>query len=199
MFIEDGSGSGTRAKVNKGNRLSVVAQTLSTTDALAFLSQAYSFLSGILTLTTAGESGLIFIKNNNQNLYLRIDRFILSAGKSTGGNPGDVTWKCYQNPTTGTLISAGTIVVPVNHNFGVSLPAQADALSGAEGKTITNGTPMFGPLIGADNRSPLDFLSGILIPAGQTVAVSVTPPTGNTSIRVAALIIASFVDSASVA
>lgn len=195
MFIEDGTGSGKLAAVTDDNRMLVVSQSFDSVGHATFQSLGFTYSTPIITLTTASESGIIYIKNTNiiQNLF--VSNFLISLGKSTGGTPGDTTIRVYQNPTGGTLIS-GTALTAMSRNFGSTVPAQSTSTSGAEGNTITGGT------VFAINTAPdLSFqqiATSLVVPNGNAIAMSIQPPASNTSQKVIIAIVCAFIDPASI-
>jgi len=183
IIIEDGRGSGISAGVNLDNRLLTKAISSTTLEDASFDGFSYSVDIGTVTLTTAGESGLLSIKNTDPNLMLQISSVVFGIGKSNIA--GDVIIKGYSNVTTGTLISGGSSVTPTNRNYGLSTPAIATVLKGSEGSTITNGTQSATFIV--QSPSALEVDSTVVLPNGYSIALSVTPPSGNTSMKVSIL------------
>ena len=178
-IIEDGTGSGIRAKVNSGNRLYTNAEVYDASLINTLKGLTFSFASGAITLTTAGMSALLYVKNNEEK-DLIVDTIRFQAFNSTGGAGGIPTWGVVKNPTTGTIISGGTAATPSNANYGSTNTVNVTMLRGAEGMTFTDGSVhanLFGDIIPC--RIELD--SEFIVPRGSSIGLRVTPPTGNTS------------------
>lgn len=193
-LIEDGQGSGRKAGVNIDYRLAVAAIMNPLVDFITSEGNTYEVDSGSKILTTATESGILYLTNTNQSLFIFLDRIRIGMGKSTGGTPNAVTVKIYRNPSTGTLISGGIAITPSNRDFAVAGTPLLTALSGVEGSTITNGTVLKTMLF--RDLYDEEFALGLIIPSGNSIAISITPPTGNTSMAVAISFTAMFVDEA---
>mgnify|MGYP001589393549 CR=1 FL=1 len=181
FIIEDGTGSGRTAGVSDDNRLLTESIGLTFLDYRTSLGQAYNIHTDTLTLTNAVEDGILYIKNDRANSIMLVSDILLGVGKGTVGT-GDVIFKVYANPTGGTLLSAGTAVTPENRNLGSKLPAQLTALKMASvGQTITGGSLLSGRVM--QDASRIDIGAGWVLPTGSSVAMSVTPPASNTSMR----------------
>ncbi len=187
MKITDGVGTNRAAEVDSQNRLSTKAVSISERANATVEANSYNLNSGLITLTTAGESGVLYLKNNDLR-DLHIDAIIVILGPSTGGAATDTTQIVfYKNPTTGTLISAATDAdVKSNRNFGSSITLTADLFKGAEGVTITDGTAHIESLISPGNR--VVFTIDEILTKGDSLAVSLEPNNSNTSMKVMAAI-----------
>ncbi len=87
--------------------------------------------------------------------------------------------------TAGTCVGRGTSFEPANFNFGSAKTLTSSCLKGAEGLTATGGTQGFISTISpaSGTRVLIPFDSVILTP-GSSLAVIVTPPSGNTSMNI---------------
>ena len=177
MIIDDGSGKGFSAKVDECLRVHTHAFTICADTSATINGDVFDICTGIITLTNAAESGLLYIKNN-ENDDLIISLQFVNLGTSTNG-VGESTVTFYLSPTTGTLIACGCCLTALNRRIGASCTLTADILKGAQGRTITNGNAITFPSTGFASNSPF------VMPKGSTFAVSVTPPTSNTSMPVA--------------
>ena len=106
-----------------------------------------------------------------------------NAGPSTGGS-GDFKAEVVANPTAGTLISGGTALIPHNLNFGSSKILTSDTLKGAEASTITDGTVRVSTIIPASGTRVLIAFDSIILEPGSSIAVTITPQTGNTAMNI---------------
>ena len=181
--IVDGTGSGNRAKVDSNKRL----QTFSISEGLAIDAakngQNYNINTGSVTLTTANESAVLYLKNNEDKNFI-IEEVIVILGASTGGT-GDLTISIVRNPTTGTIISGATDAEIVgNRNFGSSRELTADIYKGAEGNTLTNGD-LFSDTTRSAASAVVRFDADVIIlPKGTTIGVNITPQSSNSSMSV---------------
>ena len=181
--IDDGTGDGFSAKVNENKKLYVFSTTQTEEKAVTRLGDSYTIASGTVTLTSASESGVLYIKNNeSRNLHVR--QVIASLGPSTSGSATDTSLiKMYRNPTTGTLISTATTgPIACNRNFGSSNSLTADMYVGAEAETITNGVVHSQVLMSPGTVRELAVDE--TLPGGTTIAFSVEPNDSNTSMKV---------------
>lgn len=180
MKLEDSTGTGNGAKVDSKNRLHV--KSVSTTEPQEQTKQGNSFDidSALIALTSANPSGVFFIKNN-EDVDFVLETLFFNFGPSTGG-AGVLLIEVLRNPTVGTLISGGTDIEKRNRNFGSSSTLNADAKGGAEADTVTNGDRFFDILESPSKQFPIPV--DITIPKGSSIAVRITPQTGNTAMNV---------------
>lgn len=183
MIIEDGNGTSTQAKVNKKSRLYTFSVTEEKSRNATSDGRSYNINSGSIELTSANESGVFYIKNNENN-DLHIDTVVVICGASTGGaSTDDVIVEIIRNPTAGTLISgASAVSVNANRNFGSSSTLTVDAYKGAEANTVTDGDLYILSLLQPASRVPFDI--DALLPKGSSLAVTINPPASNTSMDV---------------
>lgn len=175
-IIKDGTGSERAAKVNSDNRLHTNAITIS--DAGKSNIDGKLFIAGSLdvTLTTANESAVFYLKNSGTETILT-DIFTISVGTSTNGT-GTSLNRLVRNPTAGTIVSNAVAMSVVNSNFGSAKVLTADSFVGVEGDTMTGGTEF------SRAELPTSFVVAdlnIVLPPGASMGFLFTPPTGNTS------------------
>lgn len=183
--ILDGTGAGFRAKVDNANRLATTAKTLTGSLIETVAGKTFSFASGAITLTTAGNSALLVVRNN-EDLDLIVESIRFQAFDSTGGSGGIPTWTVLKNPTTGTIFSAGTAATPSNANYGSTNTVDVTMFRGAEGLTFTDGTVhanIFGDRVPC--RVTIDSAE-FVVPRGSSIGLRATPPAGNTSWTISA-------------
>ena len=183
MRIEDGSGNGYSAAVFSNHRLLVDADSHDSIITAATDGKAFRFCTGLITLTSASPSGILYVRNN-EAANLIISEIVVRMNQSTGGANGVGLWEIFRNPTTGTLISGALApATRANTNFGSSFSIIADVFKGVEGATITDGT-VYAAVNGltVPQRVFLIETAGVIVPRGTSIAVRYTPPAGNTSI-----------------
>jgi len=187
MIIQDAA-TGKTARVNLDNTLAAHSITISEAEHATDLGQSYNINSGLITLTTAGESGLLYFKNN-EDINVHIDSIVVILGPSAGGAATDTTHvRIYSNPTTGTLISGATDVdIVQNRNVGATSALTGNIYKGAEGDTITDGDPLIESLVNPASR--VAFNIDVTVPKGKSIAVSVEPNDSNTSMKCMAALV----------
>jgi hypothetical protein len=180
MQITDATGAGFAAKVDSSNRLRTRGVTSTEVNEEATLGNAYLISSGLVTLTSAAESAVLYLRNDEDD-DLVLTRFIGSARASTGGSTSHALVTLYSNPT-GLTGGSGSDVVPKNLNFGSTNTLLNTSELGQQGASIDGGEAFSAFVI------PLEGLSSegssIVLPKGASIGISVVPPTGNTSLTV---------------
>ena len=66
-MIMDGTGKGYQAQVDEKNRLRVLAVGKTIAEDAAKAGDSYNINTGTITLTSASESGVLYLKNNGDN------------------------------------------------------------------------------------------------------------------------------------
>lgn len=131
--IESGDQHGYKAKVNSAGQLIVLAESLEQIADSAIAGSTYYSPTDFINLTTTGSyNGVLYFKNTS-SVPFKLYSIRMSSSVA-------VYWKLVKNPTTGTLITAGTTLVPVNTNFASGSLFTGTVLKGANGLTITDGT-----------------------------------------------------------
>ena len=175
--ITDGTGKGNSAGVDATGRLLTRTITESIFQNAAEEGEAFFIGTPLITATTANESALIYIKNN-ENSPLILGSFFLTAENSNATvQMFRVNW--YKNPTS---ITGGTSTVALNQNFGSSETLDVDIEYGAEASGIVGGT------LSATLSFPIgqfnQFDANLVLEKGSSVVISVVPPSGNTGMPV---------------
>jgi hypothetical protein len=182
MIIEDGSGKGFVAKVDESLNLHTRAIQTHQVQHMSVNGKAFNIPWGSFTLTTATESALVYGLWSDTVNPMTIFRQVMCFGPSTGGS-GLVRVRITRNPTGGTLISGGTAVTPINENFSSGNVMAGTFKKGTQGSTITGGSDI------VDVGVPVNYVLSIsdiwwVIPNGNSYAMAITPPSGNTSMAV---------------
>lgn len=175
LTIKDGTGKGNKAKVNSENRLSTTAVTVTQQQLQSAQGNSYQLGSGVVNLTSASESAVLYVKNDDDRT-LGLSGVNITSTAFTGSSSGVVLAKVY---LLGTGLSSSTTNSPLNNNFGSSKSANVEVLAGAEAATVTNGTVVGAFYIPVDTFFYTDI--AWVLPKGSSVAVTLTPATGNTS------------------
>lgn len=141
---------------------------------------AYSMGANV-TLTSANESALIFVKNN-EDQDLIISNISFMVGTSTGGTKDEFLLQLYVGATA---LSAGTASAGVNSNFGSNKTLSATVTVGQEAATVTGGS-VAGQALAYVKKSN-DFKEEFwVLPKGAAFAFTATPPASNTSLQIIA-------------
>ncbi len=174
----------TAQRVNQRNQALIQSVTRSDFYEALRRGDAFDVELNDVAITSAAEIGLLYILNTNTKSDLYIYALYLSVGTSTGGLgvANFVNLALYINPTGGTLISGGTALTPTNRRAGSGKTAQATVKGNTGVLTVTGGTRLFKHELVRSfpfNISP--FIVDVLLGPNQSMAVTYTPETGNTS------------------
>jgi len=169
--IEDGLGSGRRAKVDRNNAL--LTQTIMETgDAEASNNgDAYNINTGDIAYTGTGDSSLIYLKNN-EDRDLHIDAIAVGVGLLTATITDSVRVTLINGPTGGDLISDATAVdMNQNRNLGSTRTLEALAYKGKNGGTVTGGNDIGQFYLSSQSRlyAPIK----LVLPKGSSAALKV--------------------------
>ena len=136
--IEDGTGTGSKTKVDGDNRLHTLSVTKSENHLATEEGRAYNINTGEITLTSANESAILYFKYTGTKEYV-INSIAVGLGPSTGGSSASIpVIKVTRNPTAGTIVSSPTNVdISSNRNFNSANTVSGVAYKGAEGNTMT--------------------------------------------------------------
>lgn len=185
--IVDGTGSGLKAKVDGNNRITVASVVSTETQEAAHIGDAYNINTGVITLTNATETPVLYLKNN-ETADIHITGTAFGFWTSTAGSPTDLQIKIIRNPTAGTIVSGGTaIAINSNRNYGSQRTLTVDAYVGATGDTMTDGTDHI--IFYAQSASRIAPQIDELIPKGSSIGIKITPPASNTSMQMYAAIV----------
>lgn len=179
--ILDGTGSSRAAKVSQDNRLSTSAVTETEADFATEQGTRFNVNTGTITLTDANNTTVFYMKNNEDS-DLIITALIYNLGNSTGGS-GDLTVDVVRNPTTGDIVTnANNVDIIQNQNHGSTRTLNANAYKGATSEAlITDGSVSISTLSSSGTGRIVIALGALTLPKGSSIAVNITPQSGNTS------------------
>lgn len=180
-FIQDGTGTGYRAKVTIDNRLSVDSIETTAESLAASAGDSFNVSNDIVDITSDAETGLIYINNTNSEDWV-ITRVYFHFGGSTGG-VGSGEFCMITNASAGTLISGGSAATPVNANLGSAKLLVGEFLQGNNGSTITNGNEFLRTIVPSFTSRNIIPFDSVVIPPGASLSLSFKPPAGNTSLK----------------
>ena len=169
--IQDGTGSSRKAEINGNNRLLTQAISETEFDNATSNGNAFNINTEFLTITGATEIPLLYIKNNNDN-ELVISAWFIGTDADTGTATRLSLMRVYKNPTSGTIISSGTDITPVNRNFGSSIDFEGVAKKGGDGFTVSGyeTTPVLYQTQGTKQRT--FGTVQLVLPKGSSVVVT---------------------------
>lgn len=183
VILTDGTGDGHTAKVTSNNSLKIAGVTLSLMQLATETGDTYNIRSTTIGLTSTGESGILYVKNN-ENTNLLLESFVVSI-KDYVGTDGHPILKIYRNPTGGTVISTDADGQTINRNYGSNKTLLADTLKGAEGKTFTGEDSLLEVILPSTSASTdRVFNLVVVLQKGSSIGLSYTPPAGVTTVDV---------------
>lgn len=188
--IDDGTGSGRRARVTQENRLSVDSVSFRAEENAIRRGEGFQIASagggiGNISFTTSQQTAMLYFDNTDP-LDLILDRLVVVLGTATGGT-GDWLLQNVRNPTIGTISTAAG-VSNSNHGSAKTFPGTAlrtlspitaGAVAGVDFDTIVGGTGAVLPIQQTANRTVLPL--GRRLPTGSSFGVRLTPPPGTTA------------------
>ena len=184
FVIEDGTGNGYQARVSDDNRLFVESVTYSERDEASLDGYAFNINTGIITLTSANKSALLYFKNASTTHNAIISKIIYLFGNPTSGT-GDSLITVIKNPTAGTIVSnAVAVEMNENKNFGSTRTFTSLAYKGAEGYTITDGSKIIESIFSNTATRTSIEVGNMIIQNNKSIGIEYTPPTGTTSQQV---------------
>lgn len=184
MEIHDGSGTGYRAKVDKRKRLHTDSVTFGRSELEVEEGNGYNINTGIVNLTSANKSAVLYFKNSEDDPVVITSLFYLFGDSNVSS--GEILVDVLRNPSTGTIVSnaVDAEMAGVNRNFGSTKNLSADIYKGVEGDTFTNGDKVIESLF-ADSPGRYTLNVGdIVLTKGSSIGFNITPPSGNTSMNV---------------
>ena len=190
--IKDGTGKGYTAKVDAQGRLHTGSVARSERDAAIADGRLFIMSSGIVTLTNAVETPVIYIKNTDaRNLYM--DIFFATTGTSTGGSGNFYTRSHVSLDASSTIITEAKLAAVGNANTTSSNAFNGLVYYGETGDTFVN-TVQFVTFIQQAGSSLETPIRAILQKNGD-VAYTYQAPTGNTSMEVTVIVTAYYLDT----
>jgi hypothetical protein len=185
MRIANGGNIERYAKVDASGRLETQTVTLTEQELSSEVGRSFNVFSDDVTLTTANESGVLYYKHG-EDLDAIVTGIIYNFGSSTGGS-GECKIKVFRNPTAGTLISTASAGSKANRDFRSSELLSGSTVYKGTGAalTVTDGDVILPSRFGAPARVFIGT-GNFRLTRNNSIAVTVTPPSGNTSMIVQA-------------
>ena len=177
--IRNGAGGGGhRLKIDATNRGWIRSVVETEQSEQAKEGNAYIVSSGLITLTNASESALLYFKNS-ETKPVNITRLLASVRNSTGATTSHALLNVYRAPTG---LSGGSSGAAFNINFNSPKTLSGTVTKGAQGASITGGTLV--AAISTPTEDTKDEETVIILPPGASIGISATPPAGNTSLQI---------------
>ena len=190
MIIQDGSGTGYRARVNSENSLHTQAITRNEDIQANYNGHAYNFNTGKIAIT--GTSGTLYLKNTSI-IPFQISSLVVGVG-SGGTYTDNIDVYLVKNPTAGTVISGETSVdMKENRNFGSTDSAGAIIYKGADGDTFTDGIDSF--LFYQNGQGRLFAEISVVLEPGSSIGVRIEPNLSVGTINVYTALVGFFQDT----
>lgn len=182
-IIKDGTGTGNAVRIDSSNRLHTNSVTVAANQNAVDSGKGFNINTGTISLTSANKSAVLYFKNTG-TVSLHIHKLFYLVGNTTGGS-GDILITVLRNPTAGTIVSGATNVeMNSNRNYGSAAVLTADAYTGAEGTTFTDGTKSVESIFNASPfRAALD-IGSIQLQPGNSIGIDFTPSAGTTALDV---------------
>jgi len=190
MILEDGKGGGKKAWIDDNNLVRTFAIQYTRGEHATELKSSWVFGSGLITITSVDEQGLLYFKNGETSNF-HMERLSVALGPTTGGVNTDASRiRLYRNPTTGTLIDVGGTTdasIKQNRNFGSTdtLSALSLLYKGDASSTVTDGDVVAETFIASNTNVgfsslPVDFI----LSNNDSIAVTIEAQDSNTSMKV---------------
>jgi hypothetical protein len=152
--IQDGTGTKYKVKIDSENRIYSKSITESEFDNATRIGNAYNINTEFITITGSTETPLLYLKNN-EDTELILSAWFIGTDADSGTATRLSLMRVYTNPSSGTIISSGTDVTPVNRLIGSSNELQAVVKKGGDGFTVSGftTTPILYQTQGNDQRN----------------------------------------------
>lgn len=180
--IQDGSGKGFQTKVDETNRLFTRSINEDLQLEAAINGDNYFVGTPYLTQTSATENGLLFFQSS-EDMPLFATTFSSQARYTTGGAFNNYLINIYVGIAESSLTGTWVDFTPPNLNFGSSKTLSGTFKYGSPaGATGFTGTPRIQLAFPINVYNQIN--TNLIIQKGQTVLLTVTPPTSNTAMPV---------------
>jgi hypothetical protein len=139
--IMDGTGSGSKARVDRNRQLHVFAVTEDEQKQSTLKGNEYNINTGKIALTGTGESAVLYFKNDeDQDFVMTALAVGIGTRSATVTDFAEVV--IYKNPSGGDIITdASSVEMNSNSNFGSNKTLKDSTLAykGKDGGTLTGG------------------------------------------------------------
>ena len=167
--------------ISTEGRGQIVAVTVTEEQQANVDGNAYNINTGVITLTNAADTPVLYVKNNETNdMIVSAIAVGFGASDGTAGDPNTIT--IIRNPKTGTIITDTPTDVDMNQNRNYGSPntlTNVLAYKGATGDTMTDGEDII-KIFQTESGRAFAALNEVL-PKGTSIGVKIEPPDSNTS------------------
>ena len=174
--------SGNTAKVDDDNRLATFSVTQTEEVASARQGQGYLITHPLVELTDSTESFVFYCKNDDIVPWI-LEEITATFGKANGGDGGEFLSRTIVGASGGTLLT-GIDGAAINLSVGAPNTLPVTVKSGAQGATATGGSSLFPGIVVKDQMSAAFIGGPVILPPSTSFSYAVTPPAGNTSLKV---------------
>lgn len=184
-IIEDGTGNGFSAGVTAGKELKTTAITTLNLTNIGLEGGGWNISTGTITLTTANKSALAYIENTgNEGLILR--ELIVTcdqSNESTGTNNQKQTY-LFEIETPISTENLPNTITPRSVRQSKEKSLSVIVKGGVEGSAVTAGITLSSRFIqGGTTEMIADGEALFFLEPTDTLALTFTPPAGNTSMK----------------
>ncbi len=144
---------------------------------------AYNLNTGTINLTTNGESGVMYLESNEDDVLI-VEQIVIGIGEQLGTTTeGVAVATIVRNPTSVSFSTAADM--NQNRNFGSSNTLDSSTLvyKGADSATITGGEDIIQFYVGEKSRLAADI--NLELQKGNSLAIKIDPNDTSTNVYVA--------------
>jgi hypothetical protein len=190
MIINDGTGTGKQAKVDVANRIHTYAVEVTEAQSALQTGDAYNWNTGNITLTSAADTSVLYLKNNEERDVL-IDAVALGFKADTSGSATDmIEITLVRNPTAGDIITnANNVDINQNRDFASSNTFTGLVYKGATGETLLSGGNDVLFIYGSPSGRFFSANLNLHLAKGDSIGVNAKPRASNTSMVMYAALI----------
>jgi hypothetical protein len=186
----DGTGSGSKVKIDGNNQLHTFSVTETEQRAATEIGNEYNINTGSIAFSTnsSTRTTILYFKNDEDTDFI-VTAIAVGLGTRSGTVSDAANVFVVKNPTTGTTITnANAVDMNSNTNFGSSKTLKSTTLAykGADNEGATSGGSDHALLYMSDGR--LFASLNVVIPKGSSIAVEIDGNTSGTFNVYAALI-----------
>jgi len=184
-IIEDGTGAGFSAGVTLNNELQTTAVTTLNLTNIGLEGGGWNISTGTITLTSANKSALAYIENTgNDGLVLR--ELLVTcdqSNESTGTNNQKQTY-LFEIETPISVENLPNTIVPRSIRQSKEKSLSVIVKGGVEGSAVTSGIVLSSRFIQGGTTAMIADGEGLFfLEPTDTLALTFTPPAGNTSMK----------------
>jgi len=186
-IIEDGTGDGYKLQINQFNRAATQAVTSTALSKIGLDGGGWTVSTGSITLTSANESTLAYVKNTGTDSLILRD-LVVRSDKSNESTGTLNTKQTYTVKIKAVIVAEdlSTAITPISLRSSKEKSLSLTIEKGVEGSSSTAGATIATYLVQCGTS--LEVASGegyFFLEPNASIAITVTPPSGNTSLTIA--------------